>query len=101
LDLIKSVGRSWLVGTDENPIKTYNSKDEALERLVVVQDLDVLEPLRLLVKEKIRKDASQYAFSVSDEEESFLAGEYEHPLDGEGEEPAVSTSDVDLLTDED
>ena len=67
-DLITYVaGKGYRVGTEENPIKVYATKDDAFANLVTNPDLDVLALLKEQVGEAILSDDSNKVRISKDE----------------------------------
>lgn len=62
-DLIKYVGKGYRVGTEDNVLATYSSKKDAIEDLVLHQNMDVLIPLRKMCIERLKADTSSFVFT--------------------------------------
>lgn len=56
--LIFNKGRKWIVGSEDDPIATYDSKDEAVRDLVIDQNPAVLAKLRQMVVDAINNDSN-------------------------------------------
>jgi RecA/RadA recombinase len=76
-ELITASGRKWVIGDKEDPIVTYESKDQALRELVEEPDMKVLGKLRDLVVKKIREDSDGFATEVTDQDR-YAMGDLEH-----------------------
>jgi len=97
--LIANKGAKWFVGTDaDNAIATYPNKDAAVEDLVVKQNPEVLQKLRALLIETIRKDDSgRHTFEVTDQDQRYLAGvDDTESVDGVPKAKGFEVVDVDL-----
>ena len=83
--LIFNKGKAWIVGTEEDPIATYGSKQEAIDSLVVEPDLEVLSRLKKIVAEAIEEDHGNYSIELTPEDQYILG-------DKEKEEEVTDTT---------
>lgn len=74
--LIKFLGASkgYRIGTDDDVIAVYANKQDAINALVIQQDLDVLTPLRAMVTEMLKGDDESFRFKPS-AQDLLMAGE--------------------------
>lgn len=93
--LITRAGGKYVIGPEEDPIITYNTKDEAIADFVVASNPEVMAALAQILAQRIdESDASRFAAEVTPEEE-FAVGARES-LDGEdGTSTNVLTFDDD------
>lgn len=74
--LIFNKGKSWIVGTEEDPIATYGSKQEAIDALILSPDFEVLSKLKIKVAEAIEEDHGNYSTELTPEDQ-FILGDRE------------------------
>jgi len=72
--LITNKGKKYIVGNEDNPIKVYDSKDDAIEGLVVNPDYEVLSRLKVIVAAAIESDHGAYTTELTDGDK-YAAGE--------------------------
>ena len=72
--------RKWVVGTSENPIIMYDTKDEAVRDLVIDQNPAVLARLRVLVVQAIEADQDGFITEPSVDELSAVDSEFGEPV---------------------
>jgi RecA/RadA recombinase len=98
-DLIAPVGRKWRVGNEDNPIVTYENKDQALRELVEEPDFKILSQLRELVVQKIREDKEGFATEIT-AQDRYAMGDTDDSTLGNAGTAAVTKfkfdSDVDV-----
>lgn len=94
-NLIWSRGRTWFVGKEDNPIATYSSKEEAVQDLVINQNLEVLTALRPMVVNAIEENAHNYTF-VATEADMYLGGELSPEQEEELGFSSLEVDDVSL-----
>ena len=70
--LIQNKGRKYIVGLEANPIVTYESKDEAIQDLVIDQNPTVLAKLRQLVISAIESDNDAFKAEISADERDIV-----------------------------
>jgi RecA/RadA recombinase len=66
--LISAKGRKYIVGLEDDPIITYDSKEQAIQDLVVEQNVSVLTKLRKLVVTAIENDENGFLTQPSEED---------------------------------
>jgi RecA/RadA recombinase len=74
--LIVNKGKKYLVGDEDKPIATYDSKDEAIRNLVTEPDYEVLARLKVLVAKAIEDDKGGFTAELT-QADKFLAGDSE------------------------
>lgn len=70
--LIQNKGRKYIVGLESNPIATYESKDEAIQDLVIHQNPVVLAKLKQLVITAIENDNEGFRTEITSEERNMV-----------------------------
>jgi RecA/RadA recombinase len=74
--LINYVGKKWVVGTDSDVIVAYDTKDEAIQKLVVTPDTTVLARIKMMVAKLIDSDeTSRFQMAVDPSEKVYLEGQ--------------------------
>ena len=81
----------WIAGLVDSPLKTYASKKEAIEDLVLYGNLEVLEPLRALVVNAIHADEATYRYERS-QRDGFISGDIE-------DDPIAINGGIDMESD--
>lgn len=65
-DLIRWLGKKWVVGTDDKTIATFENKTEAIEKLVIKPDITIMDSLKKLTAQLIDSDeATKFTTNVS------------------------------------
>lgn len=72
---IDYVGAKWVVGDPKSPIIVYNNKADAIQDLVVNENMAVLQPLRERVIQRIQEDGASWAEEVDQRTIDYMAGE--------------------------
>ena len=90
--LIFNKGKRYIVGTEENPIIAYDSKEEAIRNLVTDPDFDVLARLKTMVEEEVNEDHGAYSAEISSAEK-FLTGDSE-ALEETGDAVRIKIDDI-------
>ena len=73
--LITNKGKRYIVGTEENPIHIYDSKDDAITNLVVEPDYEVLSRLKLAVVDAINNDHAAFFTELTPEDKLFAGSD--------------------------
>ena len=74
--LISNKGKRWIVGTEETPIKIYESKDDAIQNLVIDPDYEVLSRLKVAVAASIEEDHGAFSTEIT-ATDKYVAGDSE------------------------
>lgn len=99
-------GKGFVVGRADNPIATYKVKADAIEDVVIKQNMEVLVPLRALVVECIHADDPRSfgyertaldKFNAGDAEVEGLPPDVRRGVINLEDELGVGTDDVDLV----
>jgi RecA/RadA recombinase len=76
LKLIDYSGKRYYIGENiDEAAKVFDSKDEAIQRLVIDQDAELLDALKNLIIKSVSRDASAFETTVSDDMAKYLSGE--------------------------
>jgi RecA/RadA recombinase len=73
--LIGNSGAKFFVGDKEDPIIMYNSKEKAIQDLVIDQNEEILAKVRPLVEKAVAEDQSSFRSNVDISEKAYLEGE--------------------------
>lgn len=74
--LITNKGRKWIVGIESDPIATYETKDQAIQDLVINQNALVLAQLRELVIQAIEADETGFNVAPTMDELAAVDEDY-------------------------
>lgn len=94
--LIKNKGPKYIVGSEDNPIATFNTKDEAIRALVTEPNYEILNKLRVKVVEAIEADDDNYHTEIT-AADRFIAGDLEEDGMGTTSTPVAFDDDDDGL----
>jgi len=74
--LLEYVKPKWILGNEKNLIATFDNKEQAIQHLVAVPDVSIMEKLKKLTASLIDSDESaKFTTAVDSAEKTYLEGE--------------------------
>jgi len=74
--LLEYVKPKWILGNEKNLIATFDDKEQAIQHLVAVPDVSIMEKLKKLTASLIDSDESaKFTTAVDSAEKTYLEGE--------------------------